>query len=215
MDVVTKLNHFIKCGQATKDIPPLLSSYFAEAEAEIRQLEKDKKLTLQDYVDSEAVDEEIRVCLAELHCARVEATASPSGPCDVHGVGGAVCNHGFAILGSFMDLWGPEQFVYYLVLLKWLIKGCVEAGIPLGDVYVDFGCRLVKTWKRYLAKRGNDSFQPAELEAARQVRILVNWMHGSSHEISCQLAHNGRYAENAGHQDGEGSERLWSHTKVW
>ena len=79
--------------------------------AEIRQLEKEKKLTLQDYVDSEAVDEEIRVCLAELHCARVEAVASPSGPCDIHGVGGAVCNHGFAILGSFMDLWGPEQFM--------------------------------------------------------------------------------------------------------
>ena len=66
MDAVTKLNHFWKCGHATKDIPPLLALYFAEAEAEIRELEADGKLNLRDYVDSDALEEEIRICYAEL-----------------------------------------------------------------------------------------------------------------------------------------------------
>lgn len=214
MDAVTKLNHFWKCGHATKDIPPLLALYFAEAEAEIRELEADGKLNLRDYVDSDALEEEIRICYAELHCARAEAVASTSGPCDIHGVVGAVCKHGFPLIGAFMDMWGPEQYIYYLVLLKWLTKGCAALDIPLGDVYVDFGCRLVKTWERYLEKKGSTHLSTRELEVAKQIRVLVNWMHGSSHELSCQLQSNGRYTEGAGHQDGEGTERLWSHTKV-
>ena len=64
MDAVTKLSHFWKCGHATRDIPPLLN-LLADAEMEIRELEADGRLNLRDYVDSEVVEEEIRVCFAE------------------------------------------------------------------------------------------------------------------------------------------------------
>ena len=112
-------------------------------------------------------------------------------------------------------MWGPEQFIYYLVLLKWLVKSCVAAGIKVKDIYVDFACRLAKTWERYLDKKGDSQFQTeAERECARGFRLLTNWMHGSSHEMSCQLQNNGRCADGAGHRDGEGSERLWADTKV-
>lgn len=217
VDAVTKLNHFRKCGQATKDIPPNIAFYYDAAEAEIRELEAEGKLNLHSYVDSGFAQEawdEIRACAADLFCARPEAS-STSGPCDIHGVLGAVCDHGCPLVGLFEDMHGPEQFVYYLVFLKWLVKACVACGVLIHDIYVDFGCKLAKTWERFLEKMGDVHFESLdELEAARGLRLLVNWMHGSSHELACQLQNNGRYTEGAGHRYGEGIERLWAITKV-
>ena len=113
-----------------------------------------------------------------------------------------------------MDMHGPEQFVYYLILFKRLVQRCNGAGITVRDMYVDFNCRLKKTWDRFLRLKGDQHLPQAALADAKQLRLLVNWMHGSSHELSCQLQNNGRYTEGAGHRDGEGSERLWAQTKV-
>jgi len=215
---VTKCNHFKKCGQATKSIPPLINKHFDAAEAEIRQLEADGRLNLRDYVDSMLTVEEwddIRACTADLHCARPEASTSSSGPCDVHGMIGGVCPHGFPLLGLFIDMYGPEQFVYYLVYLKWLVKACHATGMSIQDIYVDFGCKLQKTWRRHLEKNGQQHFDAeTDQQLALGLRLLVNWMHGSSHELSCQLQNSGRYTAEAGHKDGEGAERLWSDCKV-
>jgi hypothetical protein len=82
VDAVTKCNHFTKCGQATKAIPPIMSCYFSQAETEIRELRKEDKLNLHDYVDADAEDGEIRMCNAEMHCAREEVPTSTGGPCD-------------------------------------------------------------------------------------------------------------------------------------
>ena len=123
-------------------------------------MEEDKRLNLRDYVDSTLTAEEwddIRACTADLHCARPEASSS-AGPCDVHGMIGGVCPHGFPLLGLFIDMHGPEQFVYYLVYLKWLVKGCHAAVVSIRDIYVDFGCKLAKTWKRHLEKNGETHF---------------------------------------------------------
>ena len=192
--------------------------YFDQAEAEIRQLEASGHLNLRDYVDSSMTSEEwddIRACTADLHCARPEASTSSTGPCDVTGVIGGVCPHGFPLLGLFIDMHGPEQFVYYLVYLKWLVKACTAEGVSIQDVYVDFGCKLSKTWKRHLERNHHHHFPSSpELETAMGLRLLVNWMHGSSHEVSCQLQNNGRYTLGSGHKDGEGVERLWAQTKV-
>jgi hypothetical protein len=38
----------------------------------------------------------------------------------------------------FMDMHGPEQFIYYLIMLKYMIWACPS----VRDVYVDFACRL-------------------------------------------------------------------------
>jgi hypothetical protein len=42
-DAVTKACHFSKCGEATKDIQPGLSTYFGKAEAEVKRLHEAKK----------------------------------------------------------------------------------------------------------------------------------------------------------------------------
>lgn len=155
-------------------------------------------------------DHDIRECSASLHCSRPEAPAA-KGPCDVHGMVGAVCSHCNPLRGMFMDMHGSEQFIYYLVLLVALIKACPA----LRDVYVDFACRLAVTWKRFLTNQASQFFQSkAEHDSAMLLRLIVNWMHGSSHNLSCQLQNNGRYKEGAGRKHGEGSEQLWSLTKV-
>ena len=58
----------------------------------------------------------------------------------MYGIIGAVCSHSVPLKGTFMDMHGPEQFVYYyyLVLLKHVVKACPS----IRDVYVDFACRL-------------------------------------------------------------------------
>ena len=213
---MTKANHLKKCAEATADIPPNLFCNFAGPEAEVRALEAAGKLNLRSFVDSDGVtdatyDGDIRECTSNFHCARPETSASESTTCDVKGMVGGVCSHCVPLKGAFIDMHGSEQFIYYLIIITALVSSCPN----LGFVYVDFACRLSVTWKRYLAKHGSRIF-PSEglLNAAKGLHLLVNWMHGSAHDLSCQLQNSGRYRAGAGRRHGEGSEQLWSLTKV-
>lgn len=158
---------------------------------------------------SPAIDD----CSINMHCAR-EDPPTVTGPCDIQGVVGGVCSHGIPLKGLFVDMHAAEQFIYYLVIFCHLLRLCLEKGVAVRDVYVDFGCRLSKTWSRFISK------QPQKLAAgthdmAASLRIIVNWMHGSSHDLACQLKNNGRYISNAGRKVGENSEQLWSMIKVF
>jgi hypothetical protein len=48
----------------------------------------------------------------------------------------------------------------------------------------------------------------------RELRIMVNWMHGSAHELSCELQNSARYKEGAARRVGENVEQLWALLKV-
>ncbi len=69
------------------------------------------------------------------------------------------------------------------------------------------------TWKNFLELRP-ERFTLDELNLAKQLRILVNWMHGASHDMQCQLKRNGRYQEKSGRKHGEVVQQLWSMLKV-
>ena len=84
-----------------------------------------------------------RECSTALSCSRPESKAPP-GSCDIFGVVGMVCMHGIPLLGLFCNMPTPEQFLYYLLILKIL----VEQGCPVKDVYIDFACKVKVTWKR-------------------------------------------------------------------
>jgi hypothetical protein len=210
-DAVVKANHFKKCGTATKHIAANNKNFFNEAEEEIRQLEVDGKLSLACFVDLANTGD--NNCDNDLHCAREDAQAS-TGTIDINGIVGFVCSHSCPLTGMFVDMKTPEQFIYYLVLLKHLVKLCVQSSVHLRDVYVDFACRLFKTWMRFVDKQASMFKEGSETMMARDLRILVNWMHGSSHTLACQLLNNGRYIVDAGRKVGENSEQLWSMTKV-
>ena len=213
LDAVTKLSHYTNCGAASRNISPQLCTYFGSVDSLVGTASLagtlNLKSTMQGFglqdaepgADENAADH--GVCKSSLHCARPEASSS-SGPCDIHGVCGAVCVHTVPLRGMFCDMRTPEQFAYYLLLLRHLI----ERRPDLKDVYMDFGCRIRRTWENYV--HANPDLPPE----AKDLRIMVTWFHGSGHDVACQLVNSGRYSEDAGRRVGEEIEQLWGLAKV-
>ncbi len=82
----------------------------------------------------------LRCCLP---CCRPQSEHK-GGPVDVYGVVGAVCVHGVPCKDVFVDMPMPEQFSYYLLILRVLLLFA-----RVRHAYVDFACKLKKTWRRY------------------------------------------------------------------
>jgi hypothetical protein len=213
-DAVVKTSHFFKCGRATRHLRAFMSTYFAAPEQEVTRLHDATRLDLTGFFAEYAGgrcddDESMTACNTALSCARAETTATSS-VCDRHGIVGGTCSHTIPLRGGFLDMRGPEQFVYYLILLKYLAE---KAGCPVHHVYIDFACRLGQTWGRFIDACGAEFTDLTQL-AMGHIVPLVNWMHGSSHDLQCQLRHSGRYREGAGRKVGENSEQLWAMLKV-
>ncbi len=145
-------------------------------------------------------------CDAKIVAARLLAKQIKA-ELDRTGILGAVCHHGVIVLGSFIDMRTPEMFIYYLlVLLDVLVRAP-----NIQHVYVDFACQLKKTWRWFV----ESSHVPAHLRARlREVKLWVNWMHGASHKLSCQMQHCGRLQVGAGRRVGECCEQTWSQARV-
>ena len=193
------------------DVMPCLNAFYGPANQEISELHGQNNLNLKSYVDASNAsvangDNNQQNCTTSLHCSRPETTVA-SGPCDIFGVVGAVCSHTIPLEKTFIDMFTPEQFMFYIVMLKLLIGG---AGVPIRDIYIDFACRFGITWKRYVSNH-----QGQLPPGCSQVRLLVNWMHGSSHSLACQLVNNARYITGTGRKVGENSEQLWSLHEGW
>ena len=48
----------------------------------------------------------------------------------------------------------------------------------------------------------------------KELRIMVNWMHGAAHELGCELENSARFKEGAARRVGENVEQVWSLLKV-
>ncbi|KAL6754406.1 hypothetical protein V8C86DRAFT_2703194 [Haematococcus lacustris] len=152
-----------------------------------------------------ADDNEGHGCSASLSCARPGTSSTTAGqPCAVRGIVGFVCCHGVPLLGMYCNMRTAEQFVYYLIALALLLQQC-SSMLYLMHVYIDFACQLKITWARYAAVLHLDT---------ERMRLMVNWMHGASHNMACQLKNNGRYLEGSAHQVGEQTEQHWSQLKL-
>lgn len=118
-------------------------------------------------------DHEGDQCSTRLSCA--QELSKKKALYSTNGIVGAVCVHGVPLLGSFCALRGTENYVYYLVsmfstrtkssntawtfrlsvfnmffsslqvILAWLAMYCGS----VRNVYVDFGCRLSKSWEHF------------------------------------------------------------------
>lgn len=220
MDAVTKLAHYRNLGTASQDVEPHLHTYFGHVNRSVQDRHTAGTLNLAALkaaaggagaaagLDSDDDDEEEQqgTCATSLSCSRPDTSSSSSGPCDVHGVCGAVCVHGIPLKEVFIHMPAPENFSLYLLALAHIVSQRPD----VGDVYIDFGCRIKGTWQRFVKAH-------PELRRAHdgQQRILVNWLHGSAHELSCQLINSGRFTVAAAWRVGEATEQLWSQTKVW
>ncbi|KAJ9534336.1 hypothetical protein QJQ45_016030 [Haematococcus lacustris] len=211
---------------ATRDIEQHIDTYLDRngLEGDVRELQKLEQLTLSGVFVAAAeagraaaeaagltpnaaaatdFGDEAHDCATALSCARPATSSSSAGqPCDMRGVVGFVCCHGIPLLGLFCNLVTPEQFVYYLLAMWRLVDQCQDSVL---HIYVDFACRLKVTWARFAAALGL---------CTANVHLMVNWMHGSSHNLSCQLKNNGRYLANTAWRVGEQTEQLWSMFKV-
>ncbi|KAL6747581.1 hypothetical protein V8C86DRAFT_2905594 [Haematococcus lacustris] len=97
-----------------------------------------------------------------------------------------------------------EQFVYYLLAVALLLRQCWGM-LHMLHLYIDFACQFQVTWARYAAVLGINT---------ERMRLMVNWMHGASHNMACQLKNNGRYQGGAAWRVGEQTEQNWSFFKV-
>ena len=131
-DGVVKLNHISKCGRACKKQEPFLHSFYGEPNATVTERAAEACLNLASCMqvnpgedgddngyDSDEDADDNTGCSASVTCARISCVAK--GICDVYGVVGAVCAHTIPVVGSFMDLLTPEQYVYYIILLTWIL----------------------------------------------------------------------------------------------
>uniref|UniRef100_A0A7S3QP61 CxC3 like cysteine cluster domain-containing protein n=2 Tax=Dunaliella tertiolecta TaxID=3047 RepID=A0A7S3QP61_DUNTE len=206
MDAVNKCSHLAHAGN-DMELKPYIHNFFGKGEQEVADLEKkgclDSIKSFKQHTSLlEGDDLEVSNCGSRLRCAREGSKATTM--YDVNGLLGATCAHGFALPDLFCNMRRSENFTFYLVLLKHIVKECPS----VKHVYIDFGCRLAKTWTWYL--QALDKELPP---SAVDLRIMVNWMHAASHDMSCQLENSGRFQKDAGFVVGEQSEQLWAMTK--
>lgn len=235
MDGNCKLNRYRSSGSAGRNVAPQIAGgYFGKADAQahaMHAMASNGKLRIEDAMCMAAAachraagggnaplaatapagaaagdDDDLAhsaTCASTLTCSRPEGVAANSSPCDVHGVVGTVCMHGVPLRGGFLDMETPECFSHYILLLTNLVLERAD----IGDVYIDFGCRFKKTWKRFVEQHPELPAQAADL------RILVNWLHGAGHDLACEVSNSGRYTKDAGRRIGEEAEQMWSLTK--
>ncbi|KAJ9508485.1 hypothetical protein QJQ45_012030 [Haematococcus lacustris] len=204
LDAVVKFNHFQGVGHASSAVQPRLASHVSPAglDGEVQRRHEANQLNLEFSMAGD-VQGLSHTCKATLSCSNPTAVSTATAKrCDITGVVGCTCCHGVPARGTFCNMRTPEQFTYYLLLLE----GLLESGPADLHIYVDFACRLKKTWMRYVAARG----LPA---AWADVKMWVPWMHAASHDQTCQLANNARYQMGAAFRVGEQAEQTWAMLK--
>ncbi|KAL6745971.1 hypothetical protein V8C86DRAFT_2959082 [Haematococcus lacustris] len=204
IDAVQKFCHFKSAGLASQAIQPRISTYVdigldgLDEVVQRRHAAGQLNLAYSMSGGDQGVDHS---CLAQLSCSRPTAAKAAARGIDIYGVVGATCCHGVPARGLFCDMRTPEQFTYYLLLLERALLHVTSC-----HIYVDFACRLKKTWKNYVGVHG---LRPAWAD----VELWVPWMHAASHDQPCQMENNARFQEGAAWRVGEQAEQLWAGLK--
>lgn len=131
----------------------------------------------------------------------------------------------------------------HLLTPQVLIKHMAQSCPSVKHLYIDFGCRMESAWTWYKQVRkfvcifkecnhgctvvpravliipwlhsGMMQVLGEELPStAHSIKLMVNWMHGASHDMACQLRNNGRFQAGAAWVVGEQIEQLWSMLRV-
>ena len=121
-------------------------------------------------------------CTSSITASR--PTSYARGSTDQAGLIGVVCAHIFPALGLFVALWTPENFSYYVYVLKELLKRRPDLVI----VYLDVACRFKKRWDTLVDELVGTGLATAE---AKKIGLLLPWMHAFDHNLECQVQFSG------------------------
>ena len=126
-----------------------------------------------------------------------------------------VCHHGFVLRGTALVSTTHERFDMYDVALAGLARWR-----NLGDVHIDFACQYGVHLRRRveaLVERDQNSFADLRDQLAQAsdadcggARLMVPYMHGSSHGYSCKHKHWAVYKSDSCRRAGETTEHVWS-----
>lgn len=146
LDACQKLNLLAGMGTSYADIHPVLSTYMGVPHQEVLQrMQAVHSSSGQPRAAAPNGGGEAELpCHPNLRCAR-DFSRVGNGVLDYFGVMGAVCCHGFPLVGCFVAMPAPEQYMYYDAVLTWVLKRT-----RVVDCYIDFACQ----YKRHLKAGG-------------------------------------------------------------
>jgi hypothetical protein len=183
-DAMTKACRYSNCGVAQRDIAPSCSRYFGISAGEVQEALTAAGQAGRSESSEATAGEGEPPCTANLHCSRTVSAAR--GDTDYCGVCGAACHHTFPGKGLFLAMPRPEVHLYYDLIFKNLLL----ARPDVQRIYLDLGCRYKSRFARMVQRLVDEGVLAL---AAKDVRILLPWMHGCDHELMCQLANSGLY----------------------
>jgi hypothetical protein len=142
------------------------------------------------------------------HCANMKAAAEDSKG-KVHlserGLFGAMCSHGFFILGGIMDL--GERYAFAILLLKLIAK---VQKCKVQYAWYDIGCRFGPYLKRWLAELAAEGTEAEVLRCLLDTACPLPPFHELCHVLSCRASYSSRNFVGAGTGVGDLCEGCWA-----
>lgn len=196
MDAINGANRFALAGRSQQEVKPSTSTYIGKLANEVFADFKSGKLKSQAMeraaaagVDGDSSENTLLpTCTTALVADRTKAVAR--GDLDIYGVTAGCCTHAIPGLGLVVLNYVPECHFFY-------DKISIAVAIARADTkrwYLDLACRYAPSFNLNMA----ELVEQGHLATCSGMRILVPWMHGFDHDVSCQYKHSGLYAVRSG-----------------
>lgn len=158
---------------------------------------------LQDFMRGEAGKEP-----GANHCANLKA-ASEESKSKVHlserGLFGALCSHGFFILGAIMEL--GERYAFAILLLYVIAK---EQQCKVEFAWYDIGCRFGPYLERYIRELEAAGLEADIISCLKDTKSPLPTWHEICHVLSCRATYSSRNFPGAGTGVGDLCEGCWA-----
>jgi len=202
-DGINSANLFKSSAGVTSTIEHTTKTYLGIAADKVREVKESGKLSdiAKDRAEAAAVraDEEARrrgeggaerpaamhACNTALTCNRETSSSHGRGEVWITGVVAGACVHAVPGMGLAVPMFGPEEHYYYDEVFEAVLKVRPD----LETIYLDLACRYYIRFTLLLERLQQEGHIPD----AEAVKLLLPWMHGFDHNLSCQLKFSGMY----------------------
>lgn len=210
-DAMNSSNRFAAAGRSQQGIAPGSSTFLGSLALKVLADYRDGTLVnkakeraeaAQRSTDEAGVASVVGACTTALSCNR-EATSHTRGEMAFFGMVCVVCAHVFPGLNLCIPMPTPEQHMFY----DYVLGEAIRSRPDLVAIYLDLMCRY---HKRFRALADDLIRQDVVAPEAREIALLIPWMHAFDHDLACQLQFSALYRHGAGRRVGEQTEAWWS-----